>query len=552
MLVKKISAAFVSLFLFTVGSKAQLIIQSGATFTMQTAAQVTVQGSVDNAGAINNDGSLRVQGNFTNSGTYTGVGTTGILEIYGSGSSDLNVGNATIANLVINKTNVSDLVKLTASATVSHSFTLTNGLFSTDPVGNPSFVLSSPVTASYSFAADKEIIGSVRRTSWVDGTATVFNAPNMQLTTNAGTPPTEVTVTMIPAIGSGDPTQTEREVKRKFNFVQTGGTGFTADIRYPYLASELNSNIEGNLVPWRLTSGEWNARLTSITRDETNNFVSTTGIPAAELTDEWKLADPNYTMNVTAFLRGAWNGTSMNTTLNIAGSIPLNQPYNITPFNYSGTESVASIPANVVDWVLIEHRKPISGLPTDALVSTISGRKAGFLLNNGIVVDLDGVTPIRVPISKQGSSFLVVRHRNHLGVLSNALSSNSTGTFTNDYSLLANAYKPVGAASDPLVLLAGGVEYGLWAGDASRNGTVNVFDVNQVRAAIAASLTGYQTTDLNLSNSINATDVNFSRSTISQSGTGSGTTARSSIISSNKNDTKKVVTSNLPDPVTEL
>ena len=102
-----------------------------------------------------------------------------------------------------------------------------------------------------------------------------------------------------------------------------------------------------------------------------------------------------------------------------------------------------------------------------------------------------------------------------------------------------------------MVLLAGGVEYGLWAGDASRNGTVNVFDVNQVRAAIAGSLSGYQTTDLNLSNSINATDVNFSRSTISQSGTGSGTSARPSIFS-NDNITKKVATTNLPDPVTEL
>jgi hypothetical protein len=241
----------------------------------------------------------------------------------------------------------------------------------------------------------------------------------------------------------------------------------------------------------------------------------------------------------------------MNISLNTAGSIPLNQPYNITPFNYTGTESVASIPANVVDWVLIEHRKPASGLPTDAVVATTSGRKAGFLLNNGTVVDLDGVTPLSVQISKQGTSFLVVRHRNHLGVLSNGIPSNENGSFTNDYSLLANVYKPVGAASDPLVLLAGGVEYGLWAGDASRNGTVNVTDVNQIRGAIAASLSGYLTTDINLSNSINVTDVNLSRNTISQSGSGSGTSARSTSASSD-NNTKKVVTTNLPDPATEL
>jgi hypothetical protein len=136
-------------------------------------------------------------------------------------------------------------------------------------------------------------------------------------------------------------------------------------------------------------------------------------------------------------------------------------------------------------------------------------------------------------------------------VLSNGIPSNATGSLANDYSLLANVYKPVGTASDPLVLLSGGVEYGLWAGDANRNGSVNATDINLIRGAIAASLSGYQNSDVNLSNSINATDLNLSRNTISQSGEGSGTTARSTNASSN-NNTKKVITTNLPDPTTEL
>ncbi|MEX0635396.1 MAG: hypothetical protein WD135_01405, partial [Ferruginibacter sp.] len=243
-----------------------------------------------------------------------------------------------------------------------------------------------------------------------------------------------------------------------------------------------------------------------------------------------------------------WNGTSMNITMNTAGIIPLNQPYNIAPFNYTGTESVASIPANVVDWVLIEHRKPASGLPADALVASISGRKAGFLLDNGTVVDLNGSSPIDVQITKQGSSFIVVRHRNHLGVLSNVIPSNAIGTFSNDYSLLANVYKRVDASSVPLVLLAGGVEYGLWAGDANRSGSINATDVNVIRLGIATPLTGYQASDVNLSNSVNSTDVNLSRNIISQSGSGSGTTARPSM----ENGSKKAVHTNLPDPIIEL
>ena len=117
----------------------------------------------------------------------------------------------------------------------------------------------------------------------------------------------------------------------------------------------------------------------------------------------------------------------MRTTLNSSNLLPLTQPFTSAPFNYAGTESVASIPnANIVDWVLIEHRKPSSGLPGDANTATITGRKAGFLLNNGTVVDLDGVTPIAFNITKQGGAFIVVRHRNHLAIMSNSIPSNST------------------------------------------------------------------------------------------------------------------------------
>ncbi len=119
---------------------------------------------------------------------------------------------------------------------------------------------------------------------------------------------------------------------------------------------------------------------------------------------------------------------------------------------------------------------------------------------------------------------MVIRHRNHLGVLSNAVPSNATGTFANNFSLLANSYKATGAASDPVVLLSGGTKYGLWAGDANKNGAVNATDVSAIKLAIASSSSGYLLTDLNLSNSINSTDVSLAKNTISSSGTGSAPT----------------------------
>ncbi|MGZ4118955.1 MAG: hypothetical protein ACXVPY_15810, partial [Bacteroidia bacterium] len=192
----------------------------------------------------------------------------------------------------------------------------------------------------------------------------------------------------------------------------------------------------------------------------------------------------------------------------------------------------------------VEHRKPASGLPLDATSSTITGRKAGFLLNTGTVVDLDGITPISFNITKQGGSFIVIRHRNHLGVMSNSIPSNAAGTFTNDYSILANSYKASGAPSDPVVLLSGGTKYGLWSGDANKSGVVNVTDVNAIKIAIAASASGYLFTDVNLSNSINVTDANLTKVTISSSGT-SGASTRVDLTGQNE------VQTNIPDHITE-
>jgi len=524
------------------------LYNNGATITIQNGGYMMLAGNLQNvSGTIINNGKIEVQGNFINSATYNSTLNEDTLIMSGTGIDTLTVGGGSVINyLTIKKSTSLDSIRLGGTAIVNKELDYTSGGLSTDPILNPSFTLTSPISAVYNFAIGKEIVGSVKRTGWTNGTAGVFNQLNMQVTTNGGTNPSDFTVTMIPQSGGGDPTQNEREVKRKFLFAQTGGSGFTADIRYPYVTSELNTNLQANIVPWELITSVWNARLSPVTRDTTNHYVMTTGIPDTALAMEWKLADPKYTFNVTAFLRGAWNGTAMNTNLNSGGIIPLSQPYNTTPFNYTGKDSVQSIPnGNIVDWVLLELRKPASGLPSDATSSTIIGRKAGFLLNNGTVVDLDGVTPLSFNISKQGPSFVVIRHRNHLGVLSNSIPSNAAGTFANDYSVLTNSYNPSGAASDPVVLLSGGGgKYGLWGGDANKNGVVNGTDLSAIMLAIASSASGYLFTDANLSNSTNGTDLSLTMLTISLSGSGSALTIPNS-------SSKVRVQSNIPDIIVE-
>ncbi len=109
------------------------------------------------------------------------------------------------------------------------------------------------------------------------------------------------------------------------------------------------------------------------------------------------------------FLFGAYAGSSnMQTTLNDANLIDLQQPYTDV---YTGTESVSIIPADVVDWVLVELR---------STASTVVARRAAFLKRDGSVVDLDGVSPVAFKDIASGNYFVAIRHRNHLGVMTDS------------------------------------------------------------------------------------------------------------------------------------
>jgi hypothetical protein len=132
----------------------------------------------------------------------------------------------------------------------------------------------------------------------------------------------------------------------------------------------------------------------------------------------------------------------MNTFLSNSSNLPLQQPYNLSPWNYPGTESVSSIPnPNVVDWVLVEIRDAATA--ASASGATSIGFRAAFLLNNGNIVDLDGTSVLSYSQSINQSLFVVIYHRNHLPVMS-ASGLNNTGSvyscdFTSSVSMAYNS-----------------------------------------------------------------------------------------------------------------
>lgn len=109
--------------------------------------------------------------------------------------------------------------------------------------------------------------------------------------------------------------------------------------------------------------------------------------------------------DIKVMLEGPFDsGTStMTTLLNSNNDIPLTSPYS------EDVRTVSSIPADVVDWILVQLRDAPAG-------STVTSRSA-FLRNDGIIVGDNGTSKINLGVNP-GDYYIVVKHRNHLAIMS--------------------------------------------------------------------------------------------------------------------------------------
>ncbi|OQX75930.1 MAG: hypothetical protein B6D61_09585, partial [Bacteroidetes bacterium 4484_249] len=208
------------------------------------------------------------------------------------------------------------------------------------------------------------------------------------------------------------------------------------------------------------------------------------------------------TLDLKAFLEGPYNGTTMIPNLNPV-ALPLSQPYSGSPWNYSGTENVGVIPnANVVDWILIELRDATeAALATD---ETMIARQAAFLLNDGSVVGLDGnngaYSIVAPPITN--NLFVVIWHRNHLGIMSANALTESGGVYTYDFTTGSEQAYGSGAQKN----LGGGV-YGLFGSDGNADGNINTDDKNNIWIPQVGTQ-GYKSGDFNLDVQVDNKDKN--------------------------------------------
>lgn len=240
-------------------------VPSGNNFTMN-AGTVTIKNA--NSG---NGGDLRI--------TNSSASITGGTFVIGNGGATLgNIqvrSDAPLANLTIDAGTTSPA--LAANLTVNNTLTLTSGDLTTG-----SYTLTMGSGASCSGSTD--VVGNVKRTD-LGTTARCFGNPNVKITINSGTAPTDATINLSKSAPSG----LTKAIQRVYALSQNGGSDLNATVQLSYTDAEVSAagETEANLKLWRYNSGTSRWELQGGTVDTNNNFVSVSGVSSLS---NWAIA----------------------------------------------------------------------------------------------------------------------------------------------------------------------------------------------------------------------------------------------------------------------
>ncbi|MFZ1686295.1 MAG: PKD domain-containing protein, partial [Flavobacteriales bacterium] len=192
-------------------------------------------------------------------------------------------------------------------------------------------------------------------------------------------------------------------------------------------------------------------------------------------------------LNLRVLLEGPYDPQTqlMRDDLRVAGLVPLAEPFTGMGYFFKGEGGGETINASVlqttgsnaiVDWLLVEVRDPVT--PTQILTA-----RAALLQRDGDVVDLDGISLVRVGVAS-GSYHIALRHRNHLGVMTANPIAVSTGMAQVDFSSSGTLTYGTDARK------ASGGKQLLWMGDVVWDHSLKYIGTNNDRDPILVRIGG--------------------------------------------------------------
>ena len=250
---------------------------------------------------------------------------------------------------------------------------------------------------------------------------------------------------------------------------------------------------------------------------ETERDLLTSATYNWTIIDEGKLCEAYIEAKV--FLQGAalnpnaGEETLMRDDLRIANLLSTTSPYadgltcNASVFNTIGQEAI-------VDWVWVELRDKSDN--RNVLYST-----SALLQRDGDIVTVDGISPIAFA-AETDDYFIVIKHRNHLGIMSlGIIALNVTGTTVVDFSD-ANNQITFGSNAQTTSGMQSGI-VAMWAGNVNGDSIIQYSGTNPDLPTILSTvlnapsnflyfptfeITGYSTNDVNMDGNTQYSGIN--------------------------------------------
>lgn len=339
------------------------------------------------------------------------------------------------------------------------------------------------------------LAGPMKITTWSNATTTSFPG--------YGKPVWEVNILQGGIAGGSSGSPMFNAGKRVIGVAQDGDVGCSAGIRHA-AGTKLSANWEGQqpsrrLKDWLDPAGTGALFLDGM--DPADNGVVESGTEAVQV-------------KVKVCLQGAFEaGTGM---MRAQLNLPTTEPYTTAGYehvlhggNESTTTSVlqAGGAARIVDWVVIELRKTTYPY---AVVAT----RCGLLRRDGQVAEVNGSLNGLLFQDLPSTNYRVaVRHRNHLGIMSNTAVDLAAGNLVDFAS--TGGISLYGSQATTVI----GNTRCMWMGDVDMNGSVKYTGVDNDRdqiltrlgGAVNAVVTGYFEEDANLDGVVKYTGVDNDR-----------------------------------------